>query len=198
VRFSFLSCGVLIAFVGLGASCSDDSVRPTDTGDLPPGDGPDHPPQPEKPATPADFRVDTLGDTFIRLAWTDTADDQRSAWTEPLEVTAYRLGYWEVTGGIHSSPCSQSVFFRFGRANRFHPPGTLTTATRQFTADVTIDADLTLPLPEVSLEQLPGRQLHAIWSCPMDDLYWFTIIAYADSLGGGQPAQSDRHFDVQW
>jgi hypothetical protein len=49
-----------------------------------------------------------------------------SPYTAEVAATAWPLHYWEVTGGIHHQhPGYRSVFFRFGRANRFRPSGTL-------------------------------------------------------------------------
>jgi hypothetical protein len=49
-----------------------------------------------------------------------------SPFTAEVAATAWPRHYWEVTGGIHHQhPGYRSVFFRFGRANRFRPSGTL-------------------------------------------------------------------------
>jgi hypothetical protein len=50
-----------------------------------------------------------------------------SPYTEEVAATALPMHYLEVSGGVHrDGPCCTSVFFRFGRANFFSPPGTLT------------------------------------------------------------------------
>ena len=50
-----------------------------------------------------------------------------SPYTEEVAATALPMHYLEVSGGVHrDGPCRASVFFRFGRANFFSPPGTLT------------------------------------------------------------------------
>jgi hypothetical protein len=139
-------------------------------------------------------------------------DTSRSAWSPPVTVTALRLGYWEVVGGVKNDACQGlDVFFRFGRANRFYSGGGLLTVAgplgwnddqvfqsawntyyigfngrgavsgdyhltlarddRTFAADVTLDASLVLPLPEVDLETLPDRRLRANWSCAGADRY---------------------------
>ncbi len=214
-------------------------------------------------AVPADFRVLDVGDTYLKIAWTDTAgqnpiiliegrleteqdfclkatleegiqewetavqpdstyvyriaaanSDSISQWTPPLSITALRSEYWDVSGGISNESCvGLSLFFRFGRAIRFYPRGTPTITgpddwndgipfqrdwstfyiglnsnygvcsgdfrlffgkdDRRFSATVTIDDSLVLPLPTVDIELLPERSIHATWSC--DDADRFAI-----------------------
>lgn len=135
-----------------------------------------------------------------------------SDWSDPVQATALRAGYWEVTPGIFNQSCwGPYVSFSFGRANRYYSGGgtltiegppewnggqdfvrvwhtyyigctgagiasgdyhlTLDRGDRQHTATVTIDATMVLPLPEVTLDILPDRRVHASWSCEQADRY---------------------------
>ncbi len=81
------------------------------------------------PAGTSEWDARVLPDSsyVIRIAARNT--DGHSPWTEPVSATALAQGYWEVSGGVRNdTPGCRDLFFRFGRANRFRPTGTLTIA----------------------------------------------------------------------
>ena len=82
------------------------------------------------PAGTAEWETEVQPDSTYEFRIAACDGDDRSAWTEPVRATALPLGYWEVTGGVnHQAPDCRSLFFRFGRANRFRPDGGTLTIT---------------------------------------------------------------------